>query len=439
MDIPNFKIWFYDYAKNIISYDYLSSQFELTLKPADGVNSFYLPKNYQLSKKEREKLTTDEYNEYLENQAKKYSELIIVSREELYNYKKLGIKFDYFDNTFKLKKHDNKIYYRTHNTNVKSFFKRLTKKGKKNIYDSFDPVYYNEYKWFEKCKNCGLMYLDKKGKFNNTFGYDFKMSYPTDMASIKFQMPTKEGKETKLNKLPDNSRYVSFGIYRVKIQCDDKDFQKVFMLNEDSYYTSYSLKFAMDLQNKFDIKITLIIDNKANAYLYDRKDLISGNKVFGNWYYKLKQMKEDMPTNVLIKNLSTSGWGHMQECKLINKTEEEVIEMIKSGLKISHLTENMDYTIANMFVKETTIYQLIKTDEPIYDLPLRLLPFITSFSRVKMGNLIYKNSLFDNVLRIQTDGITFYNDVDLKIDGFVKDDKISGNIEFVHVNGYSKF
>ena len=43
-----------------------------------------------------------------------------------------------------------------------------------------------------------MIYLKNKGKFEDVYGYDFKMSYPTDMASIGFQMPTKEGTETYL-------------------------------------------------------------------------------------------------------------------------------------------------------------------------------------------------------------------------------------------------
>ena len=53
------------------------------------------------------------------------------------------------------------------------------------------------------------------------------------------------------------------------------------------------------------------------------------------------------------------------------------------------------------------LYELVKRDKPVYDLPIRLLPFITSFSRAKMGNLIDKYDLYDKVIRIQTDSITF--------------------------------
>lgn len=438
MSIPNFKIFYYDYSKNIISYDYETKTFEMTLSPHTGVNSFYLTKTFQLKKNEIDKMTDEEHDKFIKSQCVKYSELIIEWRNMILEYKKSKFKFDYFDNSFKLKEHNNEIYYRTHNRNVKTFFKRLTKKQGNYIYDDFDSILYDEYKWFDNCKNCGLMYLDKKGLQKNTYGYDFKMSYPTDMASIKFQMPTKRGTEKIINSLPEQSRYVSFGIYRVKIECEDKDFKKVFMINEKHYYTSYSLKFAINLRNKFKIKINLIMDNKPNAYIYDRKDLISGNKVFGNWYYTLKQMKEDMPTNGIIKLLSSAGWGHLNECKVLYKTEEQLVEMINSGVKISHCSENMDYVILDMYKKETTIYKLIKTNEPVYDLNLRLLPFITSFSRVKMGNLIHKNNLYNEVLRIQTDSITFYNDINLKIPGFIYDEKISGDINFNHLNDYEK-
>ncbi|CAN0408296.1 unnamed protein product, partial [Ectocarpus fasciculatus] len=261
--------------------------------------------------------------------------------------------------------------------------------------------------WFKKCKNGGLMYLKEKGKYKDTYGYDFKMSYPTDMSDISFMMPTKRGKETIIRKIPE-AKYISFGIYRVSILSDNEDFKKIFTINDNEYYTSYSLKFALKVQKKFDVKIKLIIDSKPNAYIYDRKDLISGNKLFGNWYNRLVELKKEMPTNGLIKLLASSGWGHLQETKLCYVDEPELIEMLNEGKRIAHKGENLDYIIADIkMIGTRTRYALINSKESVYDLPFRLLPFITSFSRAKMGNLINKYDVYDDVIRIQTDSITF--------------------------------
>jgi hypothetical protein len=53
-----------------------------------------------------------------------------------------------------------------------------------------------------------------------------------------------------------------------------------------------------------------------------------------------------------------------------------------------------------------------------------------------MGNLIDKYDLYDKVIRIQTDSITFSDEFTKNIDGFNYDSKISGNIHFKSVNNY---
>jgi hypothetical protein len=438
MSVPNFKIWFYDYDDSVVCYNYEEKQFEGQLIPPTGINSFYLPKHEQLKMKEKKKMTDTDFNEYLKGKAIAYSVNIVQYRNELLNSKTLKIDFDYFDNTYKKK--DGEIFYRNHSQNVKTFFKRLCKDSKNQYkFKDYEDVHYKEYTWFKKCKNGGLTYLKEKGKYENTFGYDFKMSYPTDMADIAFQMPTKSGKEKIIAELPE-SKFVSFGIYRVSIKCDDKDFKKVFTINDLNYYTSYSLKFAMKLKSKFDITIKLIKDSEPNAYIYDRKDLISGNKLFGNWYHRLAELKKELPKNGLIKLLASSGWGHIQEAKLKYVDEPELIEMINNGSKIAHDGEDLDYIIADLkMVGDRTRYALLNANKSVYDLPFRLLPFITSFSRVKMGNLINKHNIYDKVIRIQTDSITMSEKFNENVKGFISDDKISGNLNFKNLNDYESY
>lgn len=445
IDIPNFKIWVYDYDDSVLSYDYETKLYETSLlPPLPNQNSFFLPKHHQLKKKEikKKKLTFEEYHKHLKKQMKEYSVVLIEDRKALVESTKLKIDFDYFDNSYKMKCADGtmKIYYRTHGNNVKTFFKRLCKNDKNEYkFKYFDDVYYDEYIWFKNCKNCGLMYLKEKGKYKDTYGYDFKMSYPTDMSDISFMMPTKRGKEKYITELPV-AKYISFGIYRVSITCDDDNFNKIFTINDKDYYTSYSLKFALKMQKKLNIKIKLIIDSKPNAYIYERKDLISGNKLFGNWYNRLVDLKKEFPFNGLIKMLASSGWGHLQEAKIEYVDEPQLIEMLEEGKRISHHGNDLDYIIADIkMIGDRTRYSLINSKKAVYDLPFRLLPFITSFSRVKMGEVINKFDVYDDVLRIQTDSITFLKEFNEVVKGFMYDDKISGNIKFKHVNNYKKY
>ena len=383
-------------------------------------------------------MSLEEYEVYMNTELISYSEQLIIDVDDLLNSKTMKLNFDYFDNKYKI---NDKVFYRTHKNNTRTFMKMLLKdsKTKEYKYKDYDDVYFDEYKWFSLCYNGGLTYLKKEGKYYDTYGYDFKMSYPTDMASIAFQMPTKRGEEKTLKELPP-IKFVSFGIYRVKITSDNEKFKKTFMFSKNNGYTSESLKYALRMSKKFDINIELIHDGKPNAYIYDRKCLVSGNKLFGNWYYRLCDMKKEMPKNGIVKLLSSSAWGHCNELRTIFKTEEEVSEMLEQGITISSDMDGVDYEVIKFKEKEdgSITYELLDTKKPVYELPFRLLPFITSFSRVKMGNLINKYDLYDKLIRIQTDSMTMTEEFTENIEGFVLDAKISGDLEFKHLNEYHK-
>lgn len=425
-----------------LTYNYDTKEYrEYDIIP-DDINHFYLPKAYSYKKKyiKKNNITEKEYKELLKEALLSYSTTLICDRNDFLKSKKLKNKMDYFDNTLQV---DGKTYYKNHRRNTRLFFKMFMKDKDTKLYKykDYESVYYDEYKWYKLCYNSGLIHLKEAGKYYDTYGYDFKMSYPTDMCNIKFRIPTKKGTEKTLKELPP-VKYLSYGIYRVKITSNDENFKKSFMFSPNNGYESYTLKFAMKMAEKLDIKIELIQDGKPNAYTYDKKDLISGNKLFGNWYYRIKDLKEELPKNSIVKLLSSSAWGHINELRRIYKTEDEVLKMIEEGKRISNEGENMDYYIINIRdIKDRTLYELLDVKKPVYELPIRLLPFITGFSRVKMGELIEKQNLYDNIIRIQTDSITLSEKIEHEIkgfDNFIYDKKISGDLEFFSINDYEK-
>jgi len=430
--IPNFLVWYNDYAGFYVCYNYDNETFKTVSKLPDNINSFYLPNNYKMRKKDKTKtgIKEDDYDAYLRTQCINYAESLIEWRNELLLYS----KFDYFDN--RVSKTSGSIYYKNHKRNINAFFGLYSNSGRSKNYSEFDDIFYDEYKWFKNCKNSGLLYLKDNKKYENLYGYDFKMSYPTDMASIKFMIPSKTGVEKTYKYLPD---FLAYGIYRVKIECIDKNFNMIFETNKKHYYTHYSLRFAIELKKHFKINIELIQDGKPNAYVYNKADLVHGNKIFGKWFYTLRDLKTQLPKNGLVKMLASAGWGTFNELKTLHLAEDKVDELLKNGKRIAHCGDNMDYIIKDIkLINGEDIYELINAKEPIYNLPLRLLSFITSFSRVKMGSLINKHNLFDKVIRIQTDSIIFTEELKIKIDGFLYDEKISGCIDFKHVNDYEK-
>ena len=70
----------------------------------------------------------------------------------------------------------------------------------------------------------------------------------------------------------------------------------------------------------------------------------------------------------------------------------------------------------------------LKTD--IYEFQLRLKAFLTDFGRVKIAKIALQN--IDNVVRIQTDSITFDQPIKLNINNFAIDEKKCGKFEILN-------
>jgi len=79
-----------------------------------------------------------------------------------------------------------------------------------------------EYQWYLLTNNGGLIFCIEEGIYES-FGYDFTCFYPRILASENFYIPNCEGKEKLLDELP---KKLKFGIYKVKITCNDINFKK---------------------------------------------------------------------------------------------------------------------------------------------------------------------------------------------------------------------
>jgi len=93
----------------------------------------------------------------------------------------------------------------------------------KNKYKDHEVISPDEYKWFEKCANCGLQNLVQNDMTATCFSYDFKNQYGLTLNSENL-IPTKQGTEMILESLPKLSNDVQHGIYHVKITCNNANF-----------------------------------------------------------------------------------------------------------------------------------------------------------------------------------------------------------------------
>ena len=290
---------------------------------------------------------------------KVYADELIIDRNELLQSKTLKIKFDYFDDSFKMT--NGYYYYRNHSNNVKSFLKRLIKKQ----YLNFEPITLLEESYFNKTYKGGISY-GYPGVFDCTT-YDFKFFYPSIMASTEFQIATTEGEIKEIKTvLPKKFKY---GIYNVKITSNDEYFNMLFAFSKDNHYTHYSLNFVLEYNKYYEGKIELeFMSNQALMY----NDLIDSSDIFYIWYVNLWKLKKEMPTNKLIKKLASSCWGELQSQKEFWKTEEEVID---EKLDIGFEYDN-EYHIEEIRTKPSgDIYRLINLKKNIYEYQFRLKAF----------------------------------------------------------------
>jgi hypothetical protein len=195
----------------------------------------------------------------------------------------------------------------------------------------------------------------------------------------------------------------------------------VFAFSKDDHYTHYSLNFVLLYNKEYggDIKIEFVSNQ---ALIYD--DLIDSSDIFYNWYNVLWKLKKEFPTNKIIKKLASSAWGELQNKKTIWKTEDDIIY---EKLDIS-FDYDSEYHIEEIRVKpEGDIYRLINLKKDIYEYQFRLKAFLTDFGRVKIAKIALQN--IDNVVRIQTDSITFDKPIILTINNFAIDEKKTGKFE----------
>lgn len=312
-----------------------------------------------------------------------------------------------------------------HLNNVKHVLEDLTA----GLLDQFEPITSFEHNLFNHCYNGGQVYC-QPGTYE-CFGYDFSSKYPTILRSKRLKIGLGTPKHRTLEVLP-SIQDIKLGIYRVKITCSHKDFNKIFSFSKQHHYADESLKFALTHKKRFGVKITLIQDGKPNAFIYDK--YVTGNKVFGNWFDTLIQLKEAFPQNKLVKHLLSSVWGCICHPRTINKTYEQII---KEGIKIDE-----EYEIIEHYQKGldgTNEYYELSPINNMYKYNIRIKPFLTAIARNDIANVILDGDNIDYCIRVQTDSATFTKPIDYKaFDGLLPESKSTGKIKWNNVNRYQK-
>lgn len=354
--------------------------------------------------------------------------------ESLIQYRK-----DFNEYCKEIEKEVNYKKYYNHNSAVEMVFQSKSKRQIEGLH--LDKIIYKEFALYEKCPKSGLMTFDEeyKDKEINCYGYDYSAFYPNCL--LKMLLATKQGKRKKLKTLDfDNLQY---GIYHIKITCDDKRFKKIFMFSKQNHYAHYCLKLAYEFRELFNIKFELVVDDKYNALVYDDEKLVHGSEVFGTWFKYLSVLKTKFPKNKLVKRLMSSLWGSLTAFN--RKFYDDIVDLDISEIDDDDETEYklLDEKRYKDNTKEygyRSLYYCIPSSEPYKNNLARLKPFLVSFCRSYVARTIIKENLLDHVVRIHTDGIVLnkeHNFSHLKY--YPKpEDKTTGTIKFSNVINYEK-
>jgi len=167
-----------------------------------------------------------------------------------------------------------------------------------------------------------------------------------------------------------------------------------------------------------NIKLALL-SNTCLKYIHP-KNIIQSSKVFSLWHTILKKFKDEFPKNKIIKKLSSTAWGELQSKNIVIKTGDEIINENISFERELDVDKNKYYLKKyEIDGDDIEIFKLIDLTKSIYKFQLRLKPFLTSYSRQVMALIALRN--IDNVVRIQTDSITYNKSFEIKEYLFIKE------------------
>ena len=338
-------------------------------------------KEKEITKKEFLKMQDEQSKKYTLIRLNKYSKHKTL--ENVYNETKL-------QREELLKASNNKIdIYRFRNLNdmiLGQFRMRSEALTEPENINAQEAVYIsNAYKgglmWCETNYECEL------------FEYDINSMYSSAMCNQYFHFPIKSGHFTKITQDSFMKlEYFKYGIYKcIVINNEDEKFNKLFRFNDLNYYTHYDLTRAKEL--KFDI--TMIEDNEANALLYNKDDLICGNKIFSkyiNYFYEMKKNKLT-PESGVSKIILNKLHGLLCERNLIFKTGTKEDPIDASKIDIVKMKRSMNGNIDVAYSDG----KLFKTNYA------RIGAWLNSFCRMRISRIAF--DYIDNIKKIHTDGI----------------------------------
>ena len=238
---------------------------------------------------------------------------------------------------------------------------------------------------FKYLHNGGGVRFAKKGYTGEAFKYDINSYYPSIMLSKYIRFPVVKGTLTDITSDEiDRKRYVKFGIYNVKIHCDDNI---KFTTLKTNMYSHYEINYAKQLK----LKIEVI----GQALLWDKEQTVTLHSVFNKYVtflykYKTAHKKIKLILNALWGSLVSKRGGICTfKIKLeeVDKKKHDIIKIVPIG---------DDFEYVNLTLKSDV--KFYKTSYA------RLNAFLLGSARIEMHKTFFKIG-YDSILWSHTDSV----------------------------------
>lgn len=257
----------------------------------------------------------------------------------------------------------------------------------------------------------GIIECDKvEGTFHK---YDFVACYGSVLSDNHSLFPIGQPEFKTLTENEFKSlEFFPFGLYNVKIKSKKNTF---FKLNKEDWYTHTDLTIA----KSYGLDMQILNTDDANFLFYPPNQRVTGSQMFKKFVHELFEIRNKCKTR-LAKDAVNILWGALCQSyyKTMMKKYDE--ELVYEG-ELETIEYNDDGTMKIKISPEDG-HQFVTNFG-------RIKPFVLSYSRKKILDVISKKEIKDNIVWVCIDGFLSKK----KIDKYVDDNILGvdmGNLKY---------
>ncbi len=270
----------------------------------------------------------------------------------------------------------------------------------------------------------------------NYYHYDVVSCFPYILSADNLNIPFINSKQLKIpltagkfehKKLEYfekdlNNKTLKYGYYKCEIiKSTNNPFNK-FIRSTNEWYTNidlYLIKDIMKFGDKDENGQIILKDDENNFMSANQTETINSNNIFGSYINEIIKLKQENPTNIIIKSLLSrlhSAFIQYDKRKEIHK-EENIIDgaIIYENLKSTDYITELDQNGSSV---------IIDTTQPFKSPLARLKCWLYAYQRAFMWNAIKPYLKTNQIVQLLADG--FYSDKPIR--EFDKNSKEIGNI-----------